>query len=252
MPVEPDKVRAIEERAFNAWPALQTLVCDGWLLRFAEGYTKRANSINAWQPAAPIDAILAHAAPIYSARGLPLIARLSPLAGPETDAALAARGFADADETIVMTAPLEAAARAAMPTGLSITTTPGEAWLEGFAAANQVPAGRRAVHDRMLRLIAPPAAFACLAVAERPIAWGLGVAERGMAGFFDIVTAPDARRQGAAARLMAGLLGWAARQGAATAYLQVVARNAPAIALYAGLGFAEAYRYHYRIGPANT
>lgn len=37
----------IEELALNAWPSLQTIVHHGWLLRFAEGYTKRSNSVQA-------------------------------------------------------------------------------------------------------------------------------------------------------------------------------------------------------------
>ena len=36
----------IEEKTMNAWPALQTIILDGWVIRFANGYTKRANSVN--------------------------------------------------------------------------------------------------------------------------------------------------------------------------------------------------------------
>jgi ribosomal protein S18 acetylase RimI-like enzyme len=39
---------------------------------------------------------------------------------------------------------------------------------------------------------------------------------------------------------------WALGRGAAFAWLQVEADNEPAIALYRSIGFAEAYRYHYR------
>lgn len=237
-------LRGLEERAFNAWPALQTLVAGGWILRFADGYTKRANSINAWRPEAPLEDILAQAAPIYSGRGLPLIVRVTPLADASVDRSLADRGFLAIDETIVMTGPLDAAIPDA---AVSITGTPSQDWLAGFADANGVTAARRSIHDRMLGMIAPPAAFATLTAEGKPVAWGIAVAERQMAGLFDIVTLSSARRQGAGRRLVRALMQWARAEGAHSAYLQVLATNDPAIALYAELGFCERYRYHYRI-----
>lgn len=251
VPVPIAHVRALEERAFNAWPALQTLVADGWLMRFADGYTKRANSVNAWHPTARLEDVLAYAGELYSARNLPLIVRVSPLAGAAADDMLAQRGFARIDETIVMTASLSALPCRRDP-DVSVAETPASKWLGGFATANGVPAERRAVHDRMVALIPRPVAFAELARQDTPVAWGLGALERGMFGLFDIVTAPAARRQGASRRLVGHLLDWAANTGAGTAYLQVVATNAPAIALYQSIGFVETYRYHYRIAPPNS
>ncbi len=241
-------VRAIEERAFNAWPALQTLLTDGWLLRFADGYTKRANSLNAWQPTVPLEAILDHATALYAARGLPLVVRLSPLASDADDAALARRGFARLDETIVMTASLTPGQHDPQPS-VYVESAPSGPWLDGFATANDVPAVRRAIHDRIVSIIPPPAAFAQLDLDGAPAAWGLAAYERGMVGLFDIVTSSHARRKGAGRRLVVGLLDWAVARGASNAYLQVVATNHPAITLYRSLGFTEAYRYHYRIAP---
>lgn len=37
--------KTMEELSLNNWQPLSTLLYDGWVLRFANGYTKRANSI---------------------------------------------------------------------------------------------------------------------------------------------------------------------------------------------------------------
>lgn len=52
--------------------------------------------------------------------------------------------------------------------------------------------------------------------------------------------APEARGRGAGAALVAAVLSWAARRGARSVALDVRAQNAPAIALYARQGFADA------------
>ena len=49
---------------------------------------------------------------------------------------------------------------------------------------------------------------------------------------------------------MEGLLGWAHGQGLGEAFLQVLADNHTARALYRSLGFVDAFAYHYRITPA--
>jgi len=245
MSVSMSDVRGLEERAFNAWPALQTVLMDGWLLRFADGYTKRANSVNAWAPTRHVGDVITLAGPLYARLGLPLIFRLSPLAGGDSDRLLADAGFVRADESLVLTSPL--ATRECGDPDITLASEADPAWLDGFAGASGVPPARRGTHDRLLAAIRLPAAFACLRDNGVPIAWGLAVAERGRIGLFDIVTDPGARRRGAARRLVTALLAWGAELGATGAYLQVTASNAAAIRLYESLGFREVYRYHYRI-----
>ena len=64
-------------------------------------------------------------------------------------------------------------------------------------------------------------------------------------GFRSIEVDPGRRREGLARAVMSALLEWGAEQGATTAYLQVLGDNAPALALYEGLGFREHHRYRY-------
>ncbi len=238
------RIRGLEERAFNAWPALSTVIAAGWVMRFAAGYTKRANSLNALVPDCPLEDILPLARTLYARAGLPLTVRLSPLAGAGADGQLATRGFVRLDETLVMTAALSEAF--AIDPAVSIRMHPDQDWSSGIAAANAVPIRRQGIHDAMLQAIRWPAAFASLSENGEVLGWGLAVAERGMVGLFDIVTLPSVRRRGVGRRLVTSMLAWAREEGATDGYLQVVATNAPAIALYRQLGFDVAYRYHYR------
>ena len=64
-------------------------------------------------------------------------------------------------------------------------------------------------------------------------------------GFRGIEVAPEHRRQGLGRTVMAALLEWGAERGATTAYLQVLGHNAPALALYEGMGFTTHHAYAY-------
>ncbi len=64
-----------------------------------------------------------------------------------------------------------------------------------------------------------------------------------------VTVADEHRRRGLTTAVMAALAGWARDRGAAACVLQVVASNAPAMALYDRLGFTEHHRYHYRLAP---
>lgn len=240
-------VQGLEERALNAWPAVQTLICGGWAVRAAGGYTKRANSANALAGAAPIETIVPTVEAVYARLGQPSIIRLSPLAPPGSDEFLDAIGYAALDPTLVLTRHI---ATVPLLPDVRIESVLTPAWAEGFAEANGVPPARRALHDRILAGILPQACFATLTVAGEAVGYALGVVERGAVGIFDVVVAPTARRRGYGLRLTEALLAWGAAQGAREAYLQVVAANTPARALYSALRFAEAYPYHYRIKPA--
>jgi ribosomal-protein-alanine N-acetyltransferase len=71
------------------------------------------------------------------------------------------------------------------------------------------------------------------------------VLARAIAGEAEILTlavAPEARRRGLGAELMAGALAQAAARGAAAMLLEVAADNAAALGLYLGLGFSQVGR----------
>ncbi|NEQ27386.1 MAG: GNAT family N-acetyltransferase, partial [Microcoleus sp. SIO2G3] len=90
MAIESKLIRRIEERSLNAWAAPRSILLDGWILRFADGYTKRANSVSVLYPSnRSTEEKLQICQQIYAQQNLPLIFRMSPLASLELDRQLA-------------------------------------------------------------------------------------------------------------------------------------------------------------------
>jgi len=243
-------IRALEARAFRAWPALETRTNRGWVQRLAAGYTKRANSINALEPKDALTNEMKNdlEAP-YRAAGLPPVWRLTPLAPAGTDDLLAAAGYRRIDESLVQRAPLED--RFVPDPEVRIAPSPSDAWLAGFATLSPVAPAHRGTMTRMLRSIGAPVGFARVedknAPGGEPVAFALGVVDGDHVGLFDVLVAPQARRRGLARRLTQSIGAWGREHGALFCYLQVVATNAAARPLYADLGFETVYSYAYRV-----
>jgi len=239
--------RRIEEAALNSWPALQQMHFDGWLLRFARGYTKRANSVTPLYTALqPVQEKIEICERVYSEKRQPTIFRLPsflPLI-QELDQQLSQREYKYIDCTAVLTLELTASAH-----DPAIREVPLATWLATFCQLSQSPLEKHQTHQEILARIASRPYFAVLYVGTLPVACALGVLENEVCGLFDIVTAPEQRKQGYGTRLIAGLLGWAWQNNATCAYLQVTDSNQVALRLYERLGFRELYRYWYRVRP---
>ena len=85
--------------------------------------------------------------------------------------------------------------------------------------------------------------------AGKPLSAAMAVRFGDLVGLFEVVANPALRRQGYGRRIMRAAMLWGFENGAKRAWLQVVAANEPAIALYQDEGFQPAYRYSYRIAP---
>ena len=81
---------------------------------------------------------------------------------------------------------------------------------------------------------------------EIPVATGLCVHDRDLAGLFEIATAANEQGRGYGRRLVLSALKWARLRGARQAWLQVEADNVGARRLYEAIGFRDLYTYHYR------
>lgn len=88
-------IQTIEEISLNAWPSLQQILYDGWILKFANGHTKRANSVNSvYTGTKDVYEKIERCEKIYIDKNLQPIFRITPIAQPENlDGILAHAGF---------------------------------------------------------------------------------------------------------------------------------------------------------------
>jgi ribosomal protein S18 acetylase RimI-like enzyme len=241
-------LRFLEELSLSALPALETVFLDGWVLRFANDYTRRANSINPlYAGSRPLEDNLRDGEALYRRRGQRVVFKLTSASQPEgLDEALAARGYAHEATTSVQTMDLAARpAPASGPTTLSEQLT--DDWLAAVYALSGVPERHQATLYYMLARLAPPACFASLSLDGLVVSAGLGVLQSGWVGLYDLITRPEQRGRGHGRQLISDILGWAVARGAHSSYLQVMQNNLPALRLYEKLGYREVYPYWYRV-----
>ena len=240
--------KRIEEASLNAWPALRQLIFDGWLLRFANGYTRRANSVNPiYTGSEEVEGKIHLCELFYRERQLPCIFKITPFVHPSNlDELLAELGYRKEAVTSVQVLDL-ATFTPELSSASQQWPTPADPWIDDYVRMNQVQPQNIATLKAILNHIIPPACYMTLLDNGSSIACGLGVQEGDYVGLFDIVTEPAQRGQGLGQKLIANILRWADNQGAQTAYLQVMLNNASALKLYDKLGFREVYRYWYRV-----
>ncbi|MFF0658872.1 GNAT family N-acetyltransferase [Micromonospora tulbaghiae] len=259
-------VVALELAADEAWPAPVRGRLGDWRLRWADGWTGRANSaLPVGDPDRPLPAALDAVQRWYAECGGPALVNTPlPLAAP-VGAELDARGWTSRPPVLVQTVPLRTltappvaaalpaaaspqAAASADPPPVTLADGPADDWLA-------IAAGRKGGLPDAARQVltgTPRVRFAELREDGRLLAVGRGTVTGGgrWLGVSLLETVPQARRRGLAAAVVRALAGWGAAEGATHAFLQVEQSNTGAVALYRGLGFTTHHTYLTRVAPA--
>lgn len=238
----------LEEYSLNAWPALQSFVYDGWLLRFAAGYTKRSNSINPiykGESKKVLDKIK-YCESIYSSMNLDTIFKISPfVTAKKIDKILDDMQYVMVEPSSVKVLNLS---RIEEPhhNNVMISTEITDEWAHILSSFNNLSATTIEITKQLLSTSYLKKGFFTLYDGVIPVACGVGVIEQNYVGLFDIVTGHLYRNKGYGKQLVLNILKWAKLNGATHSYLQVVKGNEPAIKLYRKLGYREVYTYWYR------
>ncbi|MFD0673857.1 GNAT family N-acetyltransferase [Cohnella sp. GCM10027633] len=240
--------KGIEEFSINAWPSLQTVLLDGWLLRFADGYTKRSNSISALYEGGlqELGDKISISEEVYAQAGQPAIFKITPFIHPELERLLEERGYASIEPSLVM--ELDDLSAVPEPTRYEIRMEPSvtREWVERLGTIGGLSARDRYTTMKLFERPLMRTGFFTLYDGNDAVACGLGVANEEYVGLFDIATRPDRRGQGCGEQLLRAILGWAREGGTKKSCLMVLRDNPPARRLYEKLGYRVAYAYSYR------
>lgn len=276
-------ITRIEEYSANAWPSLKTLLVEGWALRFAGGYTRRANSVLPLHGGAErLSERVAACEALFRLEGLRPVFKMTEAAPAGLDALLAGAGYAMEAPTVLMGLEDIASGGAsdiacgagsaggpgnagkgaagggsgrARRTGYpgaeaSVLERPDGEWFEAWASFSGPKEADLPIARAILSSIVPEHRFLLLREEGMPVACALVVIEGGWAGVFDVVVKPGERGRGLGRAIMRLALDAAAAAGARSSYLQVVSGNSPAENLYASLGYRPIYDYWYRTRSA--
>jgi len=238
-------VLEIERATLSAVPAPRVAFEGGFVLRSFAGGTGRANAACPLDPAPDpeLEARLGRIEAFYRRAGMKPRIRSTPLDPPGLEALLTARGYRPHDESQVICGALVDAFGPDPDCEALDAPTPD--WTAVMASGeHQVPA-RQAEKARTPEILGVPAAWVLLRDAGRPAACAFVTADGALAGLFDLAVRPEFRRRGLGRRVMSAAGHWARTQGARFGYAQVACTNAASLALNAGLGLTERYRYRY-------
>ena len=219
------------------WPPARWHDVPGWRVAEGRGGGKRVSAARVTAPDADIPAMERAQARLSQ----PPLAMVLP--GQEAlDAALDAAGYAVIDPTVALAAPV-AALCAPLPrlTAFEVAWPPlrvqAELWAAGGIGPGRLDVMARAGPDRL-----------CLLgrMEDRPAGTAFLARHGDIAMVHALEVAPPMRRRGLARHLMTAAARWAAAREATHLAVLVTRANAPALALYRGLGMAEVAGYHYR------
>ncbi|WIV58459.1 GNAT family N-acetyltransferase [Amycolatopsis nalaikhensis] len=233
---------ALEVVCSRAWPPLVEEFSKDWRLRWADGFTGRANSALAvGDPGRPLPEALRAVCDFAHDRGIPPMVQV--VRDSPNEHAIAAQGWVPATghgaghEVVVLTTRHFHVK--VPPPGVKVLDEPTPGWWELVLGSDPDGAGARLV------LTGGKVGYGVVVDGEGTAAAVRGALVDGWLHVGRLAVAPEYRRRGLASALMGALHAWGQEHGADRAVLQVAEGNSGALALYAGLGYAPHHRYRY-------
>ena len=245
-PSNQSKIIQFEEMSLNAWPALYENHHNGSIIRLSDGYTKRANSVNALYFNDNLPELINYSEKFYKRYSLPTTFKIIKHKKYEhLDAFLEDKNYKIIDKTNVKLNDL----RDNTFTNNRIVKLENDftnEWINEFVRLHRLDDKLETISN-MLKSITVNKIVASITIDSKIIGFGYGAIENDIIGIFDIYVNESYRNQGYARKLMNKLLYWAKSKGIIYSYLQVMEDNEIADKLYKSIGYKPYYKYWYRV-----
>ncbi|OOM14213.1 GNAT family N-acetyltransferase [Clostridium saccharobutylicum] len=241
------EIRTIEELTINAFPALQTEIYDGWILRFSNGYTYRANCIcPIYSSENNILDKIHFCENKYISRGLPSIFKITSNTDSELDRTLENNGYRKVKTVNLMYGLIEPMSIGNIE-GVEISNHIDDEWLDASIRLSEIKRiDLQEIQCKMLKNIA--SSLVCVKAKENRlvVGCGLGIIDNGFIGLYNIHVDEKYRRRGIGLNICKAILKFGIENNADKAYLQVHSLNDKAINMYNKLGLQIFYTYWFR------
>jgi GNAT superfamily N-acetyltransferase len=243
------RIIELESAGVESWPARETIDLDGWLLRFTDGHTHRANSVATHRfTGTRLEATIERAEKAYRARTIRPLFQISPAAKPaDLERILREKGYATITPTLTCVAS-SLVMRASLPEPREVHTSgePEDDFIALLLAGSRSEADGRERLDILSRIELP---HICVTAYDKgvAVACGTGTLSKGWVGVNMMRTALEHRRNGHAQRVLSAIARWSDGKGVSRLYLNVEQANYGARALYTKAGFETAYEYRYSV-----
>jgi ribosomal protein S18 acetylase RimI-like enzyme len=242
----------LQELASNAWPAKEYYFLHGWILRFSDGATSRANSVlplNYYGN--DLDADILKVEEAYRAHGLDPIYMLHDFYKPSNlHSKLASLDYYPSSYKMdIMGTNVEDFPRLNLSNDFEVISSAErtEEWTEAFfrLATDRTPNDLIIMCKLMDRIRIPLKNYLSLIVDNQVIGIVLGILDGEYLAIMDLIVDKNFRRRGLATILLTNAIKWCKRHSGKYLYLQVVKENIGAVKFYTKLKLKTWYGYYY-------
>lgn len=248
-PLKKEQIRFLEKTAADGFRALEEMDYDGWELRFTQGFTGRANSVQIKEEstielAQKVD--LCEKA--YAEHGLPCTFKLTD-ADRDIISFLENRGYKAVKPTDVMLLALNSINTdhdvSEISENVYFSTTP-DGWFEPyFEFENMHDEIKQELTRKIHAKVSADQIYIRVMHKEKTAAIASLAVENGYSLLHNVVVSPNLRGIGLGKKLCKAAILKSKECGASYIFLQVMQNNPIALSLYSKLGFEKQYTYYY-------